>query len=71
MDFTRQSVRAQAMHTTYLASREKTCIDCHKGIAHRLPHIPPGEGPSDTPGQIVPEPEGQATAAKSTQEARR
>jgi cytochrome c-type protein NapC len=70
MDFTRQSVRAQAMHTTYLASREKTCIDCHKGIAHRLPHIPPGEGPSDTPGQVVPAPEGQATA-KPTQEARR
>jgi len=63
MDFTRQSVRAQSMHTTYLASREKTCIDCHKGIAHRLPHIPPGEGPSDTPGQVVPAPERQATAA--------
>ena len=41
MDFTRQSVRAQNMHSTYLASKEKTCIDCHKGIAHRLPHIPP------------------------------
>ena len=71
MDFTRQSVRAQAMHTTYLASREKTCIDCHKGIAHRLPHIPPGEGPSDTPGQDVPAPEGQATASKSAPQARR
>ena len=54
MDFTRQSVRAQAMHSTYLASKEKTCIDCHKGIAHHLPHIPPGEGPSDSPGQTVP-----------------
>jgi cytochrome c-type protein NapC len=53
-DFTRQSVRAQAMHSTYLASKEKTCIDCHKGIAHRLPHIPPGLAPSDTPGQAVP-----------------
>ena len=37
MDFTRQSVRAQNMHTTFLANKEKTCIDCHKGIAHRLP----------------------------------
>ena len=37
MDFTRQSVRAQHMHSTLLASGEKTCIDCHKGIAHRLP----------------------------------
>ena len=54
MDFTRQSARAQAMHSTYLANKEKTCIDCHKGIAHRLPHIPPGEGPSDSPGQHVP-----------------
>ena len=54
MDFTRQSVRAQQMHSTYLASQEKTCIDCHKGIAHRLPYIPPGESPTDTPGQAVP-----------------
>jgi len=37
MDFTRQSQRAQAQHSTALASGEKTCIDCHKGIAHRLP----------------------------------
>jgi cytochrome c-type protein NapC len=56
MDFTRQSVRAQNMHSTYLASKEKTCIDCHKGIAHRLPHIPAGEAPTDTPGQVVPVP---------------
>ena len=52
MDFTRQSVRAQKMHGTYLASKEKTCIDCHMGIAHRLPFIPPGTGPTDTPGQL-------------------
>jgi cytochrome c-type protein NapC len=39
MDFTRQSVRAQSMHSTALASGEKTCIDCHKGIAHRLPDM--------------------------------
>ena len=37
MDFTRQSQRAQAQHSTALARKEKTCIDCHKGIAHRLP----------------------------------
>ena len=43
MDFTRQSVRAQNMHSTYLADKSKTCIDCHKGIAHQLPNIPPGE----------------------------
>jgi hypothetical protein len=28
--------------------KEKTCIDCHKGIAHQLPLIPPGEAPTDT-----------------------
>ena len=39
MDLTRQSVRAQNMHSTMLASGEKTCIDCHKGIAHKLPDM--------------------------------
>ena len=39
MDFTRQSKRAVDMHSTVLAKGEKTCIDCHKGIAHRLPDI--------------------------------
>ena len=37
MDFTRQSQRAANQHSTALARREKTCIDCHKGIAHRRP----------------------------------
>lgn len=54
MDFTRQSVRAQNMHSTYLANKDKTCIDCHKDIAHQLPFIPPGQAPMDTPGQQVP-----------------
>jgi len=39
MDFTLQSPRAQSMHSTLLASGEKTCIDCHKGIAHHLPDM--------------------------------
>ncbi len=39
MDFTRQSKRAAAAHSTQLASGEKTCIDCHKGIAHQLPDM--------------------------------
>ena len=39
MDFTRQSPRAAQAHSTFLANREKTCIDCHKGIAHKLPPI--------------------------------
>jgi cytochrome c-type protein NapC len=39
MDFTRQSVRAAAVHERWLPGGEKTCIDCHKGIAHRLPDM--------------------------------
>ena len=39
MDFTRQSQRAVESHSTFLANREKTCIDCHKGISHRLPKM--------------------------------
>jgi cytochrome c-type protein NapC len=39
MDFTRQSKRAVEMHSTQLVRGEKTCIDCHKGIAHRLPDM--------------------------------
>jgi cytochrome c-type protein NapC len=46
MDFTRQSPRAAAQHSALLASGERTCIDCHKGIAHRLPELPvPGGTP--------------------------
>ncbi|TCS40137.1 cytochrome c3 family protein [Reinekea marinisedimentorum] len=39
MDFTRQSERAALQHSTALASGDKTCIDCHKGIAHHLPDM--------------------------------
>ncbi|NJM92312.1 MAG: cytochrome c3 family protein [Rhodospirillaceae bacterium] len=39
MDFTRQSSRASAAHATYLVSGDRTCIDCHKGIAHQLPDM--------------------------------
>jgi cytochrome c-type protein NapC len=51
MDFTRQSIRAQDMHSTYLVTKEKTCIDCHKGIAHKLPYIPPDKHLAETAGQ--------------------
>jgi cytochrome c-type protein NapC len=44
MDFTRQSKRAVDMHSSALASGEKTCIDCHKGIAHQLPDMSGVEG---------------------------
>lgn len=39
MDFTRQSPRAIQAHSTSLARGERTCIDCHVGIAHRLPNL--------------------------------
>jgi len=41
MDFTRQSLRASNAHQRFLLTGQKTCIDCHKGIAHELPHIKP------------------------------
>ncbi|UXI00020.1 NapC/NirT family cytochrome c [Photobacterium sp. TY1-4] len=44
MDFTRQSQRASNQHSTALADGSKTCIDCHKGIAHRLPEMHGIEG---------------------------
>ena len=37
MDISRQSQRAAQSHQRFLFTGEKTCIDCHKGIAHRLP----------------------------------
>jgi cytochrome c-type protein NapC len=39
MDLTRQSSRAAEIHQRWLGSGEKTCIDCHKGIAHHLPDM--------------------------------
>ncbi len=44
MDLTRQSIRAANQHSTALAQGEKTCIDCHKGIAHKLPDMHGVEG---------------------------
>lgn len=44
MDFTLQSSRASQQHSTTLASGDKTCIDCHKGIAHELPDMAGVEG---------------------------
>jgi cytochrome c-type protein NapC len=39
MDITKQSPRASVAHERFLFSGEKTCIDCHKGIAHHLPDM--------------------------------
>src|SRR6187401_672014 len=39
MDFTKQTQRAATIHAKFLVTKEKTCIDCHKGIAHELPDM--------------------------------
>jgi cytochrome c-type protein NapC len=39
MDITHQSPRAVEAHQRYLFTGQKTCIDCHKGIAHHLPDM--------------------------------
>ena len=39
MDITRQSTRAAEAHERFLFTGEKTCINCHKGIAHQLPDM--------------------------------
>jgi cytochrome c-type protein NapC len=44
MDFTRQSARAEEAHDSVLASGKNTCIDCHKGVAHKLPDMAGVEG---------------------------
>jgi cytochrome c-type protein NapC len=45
MDLAAQNDRAARIHERYLLDGERTCIDCHKGIAHDLPdmrNIEPG-----------------------------
>ncbi len=44
MDFSEQGRRSVAQHSTALAAGEKTCVDCHKGVAHRLPDMSGVEG---------------------------
>lgn len=39
MDITKQAPRAASAHERFLFTGERTCIDCHKGIAHRLPDM--------------------------------
>jgi cytochrome c-type protein NapC len=39
MDLSKQNPRAAAAHETYLFTGQRTCIDCHKGIAHSLPNM--------------------------------
>jgi len=49
-DFARQGYRSVNQHSDGLISKGQTCIDCHKGIAHRLPRIDQGVNLADPPG---------------------
>ncbi|MGH1466089.1 MAG: NapC/NirT family cytochrome c [Cognatishimia sp.] len=46
MDITLQSKRASEAHERFLLTGEKTCINCHKGIAHQLPNSAPANAHS-------------------------
>jgi len=39
MDLTKQNPRAAEAHERFLFTGERTCIQCHRGIAHRLPDM--------------------------------
>lgn len=39
MDLVAQNDRAARIHEQYLLNGDRTCIDCHKGIAHELPNM--------------------------------
>jgi cytochrome c-type protein NapC len=52
MDFTKQTRRAAEIHGKYLVPGEKTCIDCHKGIAHELPDMTGIEPGWQTPPEL-------------------
>jgi cytochrome c-type protein NapC len=58
MDFSIQAPRAAEIHSRYLVTGERTCIDCHKGIAHELPDmtgIAPGwTAPPELRGETLP-----------------
>jgi len=44
MNLEKQSKRARKRHNPeYMKKKDKTCIDCHKGIAHNLPQEPEDE----------------------------
>ena len=57
MDFTRQEPRAAKRHQE-AQDQGKTCIECHKGIAHRLP-----QGAYDKAADLGGHPHGEAGKA--------
>ncbi|MCC7080387.1 MAG: NapC/NirT family cytochrome c, partial [Burkholderiales bacterium] len=64
MDYTEQGRRAVAAHSKS-ATEGKTCIDCHKGIAHTLPPIEQNIGaPKEATSGDAAQPEAEKAAAK-------
>ena len=65
-DYSEQGRRSSRMHQTGL-NEGKTCIDCHKGIAHTLPAVEQGIG-SDKHGapQEIFHPDAKAEAKPET-----
>ncbi|MDR2207525.1 MAG: NapC/NirT family cytochrome c [Azoarcus sp.] len=52
------SARAKKQHQEELLTKKQTCIDCHKGIAHREPEIPdPGEAEEAVSPDTAPPPD--------------
>ncbi len=51
-DYTLQNIRAAKMHQVGLTEGQ-TCIDCHKGIAHKLPQVDQSVG--STTGGALPQ----------------
>ncbi len=47
MDLERQDKIAKKRHAAALEKRDKTCIDCHQGIAHTLPDVAGVSGGTD------------------------
>lgn len=70
MDYTEQSRRASERHPEAFAAG-KTCIDCHKGIAHQLPPVEQWIGAEKIEEKAVIAPNGESTleAAKATESA--
>ena len=47
MDLERQDKMAKKRHAAALEKGDKTCIDCHQGIAHKLPEVAAESGSAD------------------------
>ncbi|MCL2589513.1 MAG: NapC/NirT family cytochrome c [Betaproteobacteria bacterium] len=49
-DFSQQGYRSVNQHQVGLLAKGQACIDCHKGVAHRLPRLDQGVNLADPTG---------------------